>query len=344
MKALRSRLLAMREPELRELRPGAYAYLQHGSWGFSNAGLVTDGDASLLVDTLYDLRLTQRMLDAMRSAVPAAHRIGTLVNTHANGDHCWGNQLVAGAEIVSSRAAAREMLELSPGRMSALLGVARRISALGPRARRLLRLLGRLGVPRVAALEEAAEFAIDCFGSFEFAGITLTLPTTTFDGGLTLHVGQKRVDLIEVGPAHTKGDIMVWSPDDRVVWTGDILFIDSHPILWEGPVRNWVAACDRLLALDVDVIVPGHGPVTDKAGVQRVKDYWVFLQRHVERGRAAGASTEDLARQALAEGVADWGEAHRVIANVDAIRRELDGDTAGPDPVRVMAMMSRLAR
>ena len=74
---------------LHDLGTGCFAWLQpDGSWGWSNAGLVADGDASLLVDTLFDLRLTREMLDAMRDAVPAAARIGTLVNTHANGDHC----------------------------------------------------------------------------------------------------------------------------------------------------------------------------------------------------------------------------------------------------------------
>jgi glyoxylase-like metal-dependent hydrolase (beta-lactamase superfamily II) len=99
--------------KLVEIADGVHAYLQRGSWGFSNAGLVSSGDASLLVDTLYDLGLTERMLREMRRAVPGAERIRTVVNTHANGDHCWGNQLVTGAEIVSSRAAAEEMLELS---------------------------------------------------------------------------------------------------------------------------------------------------------------------------------------------------------------------------------------
>jgi glyoxylase-like metal-dependent hydrolase (beta-lactamase superfamily II) len=63
---------------------------------------VTDGDAALLVDTLFDLRLTAEMLESMRRATPAAARIGTVVNTHANGDHCYGNALMAGSEIISS--------------------------------------------------------------------------------------------------------------------------------------------------------------------------------------------------------------------------------------------------
>src|SRR5215218_9834180 len=95
---------------LHEVGDGTWAYLQpDGGWGWSNAGLVTDGDASLLVDTLFDLKLTQQMLDDLRAVSSAAGSIGTVVNTHANGDHCYGNQLVPGADIVASSASAREM-------------------------------------------------------------------------------------------------------------------------------------------------------------------------------------------------------------------------------------------
>ena len=84
---------------LHELGNGTYAYLlPDGGWGWSNAGLITDGGESLLVDTLFDLPLTAEMLTAMRDAAPAAKSIDTLVNTHANGDHTYGNQLVKGAE------------------------------------------------------------------------------------------------------------------------------------------------------------------------------------------------------------------------------------------------------
>ncbi len=78
---------------------GVHAYLQpDGGWGWSNAGLVEGDDASLLVDTLFDLHLTGRMLEAM-GEVTARRPIGTLVNTHANGDHCYGNELVVGPGV-----------------------------------------------------------------------------------------------------------------------------------------------------------------------------------------------------------------------------------------------------
>src|SRR5262245_38398857 len=107
---------------LHEVGPGCFAYLQpDGSWGWSNAGLVTDAGESLLVDTLFDLRLTREMLEAMRRATPAAGRIGTLVNTHANGDHCYGNSLVRGAAILASKACAAEMAELPPAALAAFM-------------------------------------------------------------------------------------------------------------------------------------------------------------------------------------------------------------------------------
>jgi glyoxylase-like metal-dependent hydrolase (beta-lactamase superfamily II) len=337
---------------LREIGDGVHAYLQQGSWGFSNAGLVTGlvrsglrpsgAGASLLVDTLYDLRLTREMLTAMRRVTDGA-RISTLVNTHANGDHCWGNQLVGASRIVASRAAAEEMLELSPRLMATMVGASRLLQRSGP-ARRLVGLLGRIGVPRAAALSEAADFVVRAFGAFEFAGITLTAPTQTFEGRLAIDVGGRRAELIEVGPAHTRGDVIVHLPAERIAFTGDILFIGSHPVVWEGPVSNWIAACDRLLELDVDVIVPGHGPLTDKAGVRATKAYFEDLRTAVAQGRAAGASPEAIARDLFARGYLGWNESSRVAVNVDTILRELEGDRSHRDPLELIARMARLER
>jgi cyclase len=333
----------MAAPELREIGTGLFAYVQSGSWGYSNAGLITSVGASLLVDTLYDLALTRSMLDAMRRATPLSSTPDIVVNTHADGDHCWGNQLVRGARIISSRSAALEMQELSPKLMATLVGTARVLSRLGP-ARRFLAALSRIRVPRLPELAEAADFVVECFGSFHFRGIELTKPTETFDGSFTLRVGDKTVELVEVGPAHSKGDVFVHVPSERVVFSGDILFAGSHPIMWQGPVENWIRACDLLLALDVDVIVPGHGPLTDIRGVRATKDYWERLVVLTDRGRRAGASTEEIAWQALQQGFGDRSEAHRLVANVDAIRREQEGHRSRRDPLDVMAMMARVGR
>jgi glyoxylase-like metal-dependent hydrolase (beta-lactamase superfamily II) len=126
------------------------------------------------------------------------------------------------------------------------------------------------------------------------------------------------------------------------VYTGDILFIQSHPIMWAGPVASWIGACDRILALDVDVVVPGHGPLTDKAGVQQVRDYWSQLLERSRAARAQGVSADELARQLLSEW--EWSEAERLIVNVDALYRELAGDRRTPRPLAQLARMAQLAR
>ncbi|HMJ15411.1 MAG TPA: MBL fold metallo-hydrolase [Polyangiaceae bacterium] len=329
---------------LREIAPGVYAYLQSGGWGLSNAGLIVDGGQSLLIDSLYDVPLTRRMLQTMRAVEPAADRIDALVNTHANGDHCWGNQAVGAERIISSRATLEEMRELPPRLMATLVRAARLTARTAPVSKRLLRLLGRVGIAHAAAFADAAEFAVSAFGSFDFDGVRLTLPTQTFEGRMTLNVGDKAVELIEVGPAHTKGDVIVHVPHARIAFTGDILFIGSHPIIWEGPVQNWIDACDRLLALDVDVIVPGHGPITDKRGVQRTKDYWQRIVEVARDGAASGAAVEDLAHQVLASGYAEWSEASRVVANVATVARQLSGNSRHPHPVFALASMGRFER
>ena len=102
---------------------GAFAYLQpDGGWGFSNAGLVTDGGEALLIDTMFDFPHTRAMLDGFHAASPA--KIRTLVNTHQNGDHWFGNALVEDAEIVATERAASAMAEETPDELAGFMKAA----------------------------------------------------------------------------------------------------------------------------------------------------------------------------------------------------------------------------
>ena len=274
---------------LHEVASGHFAYLQpHGGWGYSNAGFVVDGDQSLLVDTLFDERLTAEMLGAILHAADVRPEdIGTLVNTHANGDHTFGNGLVPNAEVVASTASAAEMPEQAPEIITQFMKAA-------------------------PAMGETGQYLLDNFGQFAFDEINTRSPTKTFDGRLQLHVGDKQVELIQVGPAHTDGDVLVHVPDDRVIYTGDILFIDGTPIMWAGPVDRWIAACDYIMGLELDVIVPGHGPVTDKRGVQAVRDYFVFIDREARLRYDAGMDIEQAALDIDLGAFRDWRDAERL--------------------------------
>ena len=305
---------------LHDLGNSVYAYLQpDGTWGWSNAGIVTDGEASLLIDTLFDLNLTGEMLDTMRKSIPAASHIDMLVNTHANGDHCWGNELVTGAQIIASARTAEEMTTaISPTVVAMLLKRAHE--------------LGQLG-----------EFLSHAFGSFDFDNITLTPPTKTFEDELILNVGNKEVHLIEVGPAHTLGDTLVYIPADRVVFTADILFIGGHPIIWAGPTSNWLRACDRILAMDVETIVPGHGPITDKKGVAEVKGYLEYIYQEARKRYDTGMSDQEAARDINMDRYATWTDGERLAVNVASIYREFKGDQTHPKMVDMFGKMAEFA-
>ena len=309
------------EKGLHAVGNGTYAWLApDGSWGWSNAGLIVDGEESLLVDTLFDLQLTREMLDAMQAAEPkAAGRIGTLVNTHANGDHCHGNQLVEGAEIIASRAAAEEMAELPPEAMAGLM----QAMTDDPRP------LGR--------------YFRHCFGGFRFDEIQHTPPTRTFVGQATLQVGAKSVELIQVGPAHTRGDVLVHVPDDRTVFTGDILFIDGTPIMWAGPVANWIDACRRIEAMDVETVVPGHGPITDKRGAAAVRGYLEYVRDEARKRHDAGLDAFEAAKDIALGDYAAWGDAERIVVNVDRLYREFSSDDSAPDIATLFGRMAEVA-
>jgi cyclase len=306
-------------PGLHPLAKGAYAWLaSQSTWGWSNAGLIVDEEESLLVDTLYDLDLTQEMLNRMREAEPGARAIGTLVNTHANGDHCHGNELVTGAQIIASSASAAEMAELPPEAMAALVEAASDMGSVG-------------------------EYFLHCFGQFRFSGIRHTPPTRTFDGELKLRVGDKPVELLEVGPAHTRGDVLVYSPVDRVVFTGDILFIEGTPVMWHGPVANWIKACLLIEDMDVDLIVPGHGPITDKHGVAKVRQYLQYVRDQAWTRYDAGMDAFSAAKDIQLKEYSAWSDPERIAVNVDSLYREFAGEKNTTDMLELFAQMAELA-
>jgi cyclase len=305
---------------LHEVGDGLYAYLQpDGGWGWSNAGLVVDGERTLLVDTLFDRPLTERMLREMRRAVPAAASIDTLVNTHANGDHCYGNELVRGARIVASEQAAAEMTALPPAAMAAL-------------------------VEQAPAMGELGAFFLECFGAFDFRGIELALPQETFSGERQIRLGERELALIEVGPAHTRGDTLVHAPRERILFSGDILFSGRHPITWAGPVSNWIAACERILAMDPEVIVPGHGPLAGPDAVRELKAYFEYLYEQARACHAAGRTALEAARSISIDRWADWGEPERLVVTVANIYGELDGGGREINPLAAFEQMADLAR
>lgn len=295
---------------------GLYGYVQpDGTWGWSNAGLVTSRGETLLVDTLMSVPLTRAML-ADFARVEGGDHVDLLVNTHANPDHFFGNGVVEGAEIIGTATMAEEMRHFDP---RALAGLSANWEAMG----------------------DAGEFLMETMGrQFDFSGVDeLTLPTRTFDEKLTLTVGDKRVELVDLGPAHTLSDTIAWVPEDRVVFTGDLLFNEGHPILWAGPMSRWVAACRYIEDLDPEVVVPGHGPICGVEAVRNLRGYFEQLMAEARGRFDAGMPWREAARDIPIKEYAHWTDPERVVANVYSLYKEWDPDMEAASPPVLFAEM-----
>jgi glyoxylase-like metal-dependent hydrolase (beta-lactamase superfamily II) len=238
------------------------------------------------------------------------------------------------------------MVELPPKMVATLVRVARLSKRLGRLGRLAGRAAAKVRLRKLAAVTEGADFVIDAFGAFDFNGIELAPPTRTFTGELELRIGDIDVHLLEVGPAHTRGDVLVHVPAARTVFTGDILFVGGHPIIWEGPTKNWIAACDRILSMDVETVVPGHGPLSTPTAVEDLRDYLVWLTAAVAQRHGAGLSAFDAALD-IARDLGPYsalGEVERLVVNANTVYRELEPSRPNRDVVDLFAEMARFRR
>lgn len=292
---------------MNRIGPHVWAWLEPpGEWGFANSGVVTVGDEVLVVDTQNDMRLGKDLSEAVAALVPGA-TVTHVVNTHADGDHWNGNLFYPDAEIVASRASLAEMenMWLDPSDLSSM----------------------------AEGDSHFARFIRWRQRTFEYRGWRPVLPTRTYEDRAELALGDVTVELVQFGPAHTQGDTVVHVPAAGTVFAGDLLFTDSTPIMWAGPLERCVDACEQILSWAPDTVVPGHGPVVGEAGVRRVRDYLTHIAEHAVRSYARGLDVTD-AYDALELGeFAAWPHASRAYLNLVTAYRALD-PAGAPIPPR----------
>ncbi|MGA4840615.1 MBL fold metallo-hydrolase [Streptomyces sp. G45] len=289
-----------------------------GAWGLANCLLVASGGEAALVDTPYDPRMTRALIAAADRVLPPGTEVTTVVNTHANGDHCYGNSFFPGAEIVSTQASLeRHCHEITPQQMHHLVHVSDPDDPIGWYAR-------------------------ERFGSYEYADTRVVPPTLTFSGSYDLKVGGVELRLIEVGPAHTAGDLVAHLPGQGVVMAGDIVFPEDHPVHWEGPLAEVARACEDVLALDADRIVPGHGGVIGPEGLRAHIAYLRELEGLIHERHARGQGPYEAADAILADGFhPHLGAPERVVMVTFVEYHHLAATGAAPD---MAALASHAAR
>ncbi|MFZ0042995.1 MAG: MBL fold metallo-hydrolase, partial [Solirubrobacteraceae bacterium] len=164
--------------------------------------------------------------------------------------------------------------------------------------------------------------------------------------------GGRRVDLIEVGPAHTAGDLIVHVPDADTVFAADVMFVGVAPVMWAGPTENWIRALDRISQLAPKVVVPGHGPISSLDDVALLRDYLSWVQAEAETRLVAGESVYDTSRALVfsdeyrSSPWSDWEGPERIVvtvATIDRRRRETSGPVSEVQRAQIFGGVAHLA-
>lgn len=311
---------------LYRLTAKTYAWMvPNGSWGETNFGFIDCNGKTVLIDTGWDLHCTREFL-AGASELLARSPVESVINTHADGDHCWGNQLFEGLPIIATHACIGHMHHIEPGSMRLLAKASSVMKALP-----------------IAGLDVLGHYAGAMVAPYDFHGIRIVVPNQGFSGEKTISVNGMELVLMEAGPAHTPGDAMVHVPSEKVLYAGDILFTGSTPVIWAGPVANIVKALRKVLSLDAQFIVPGHGPLATRADVEAQIAYWELLQDELHKRRQQGMRADRAAADLLlcakfqSTPFAKWDSPERLLRNARALYEEW-----GDRPMRLPEKIAKL--
>ena len=271
-----------------ELADGVFTYVQAGGGlCVANAGLIVGPESCVVIDALFAPSMTRAFRAEIERVTDKPVRL--LINTHHHIDHTLGNALFPEAQIISHANARREQQRVG----TSVLDVLR---------------------PRLPELVAEVE------------DVEVRMADVTFDSELTLHLGTRTLRLVHLGRAHTVGDALIVLPEERLVFAGDVAFFSVTPLAFEGHIGGWLEVCGRADALEVDTIVPGHGPIGGKAELREMRGYLASIREQARAAFDAGRSPEEATEGIELGEYAMWGEPGRLALNVGRLYQEFRGE------------------
>ena len=261
-----------------EVGTDAYAYVQEGGgMCVSNAGLIVGPDSCIAIDAMFAPSMTQAFQTEIERVTDKPVRL--LINSHHHIDHTLGNALFPEARIISHVNARTEQIR----------------NGLTP-------------------LERLKPIIPDLVAETE--GIGLRLPDVTFEGSLTLYLGDREVRLEHLGRGHTIGDIIVLLPNEGIMYAGDLAFHRVTPLALEGHIEDWLAVCYRIKDRNPTTVVPGHGPVGDLKEFSKMSAYLATIRQQAKAAFDDQKSEEEATSAIELGEYASWTEPERLGANV----------------------------
>lgn len=271
----------MLKPTLKEIGAGVYAWI--GVNGDSNAGAVLLPDGLLAIDAQQTKPLGQSFRDAIEAQ--ASRPVTQLIDTHFHLDHTAGNAVFADMPIVAHDRTLQLIREyIGPSKDNRWL-----VSDTDDKFRLFFGSNARELVPPGDPLEE---WFMKRLSTPENAAIELVGPSETFGDHMNFERPEGALRADYWGPAHCDGDLVLHLRRQKIVFLGDLLFVGRFPWLGDCDLDKWIALLNRVLALDADTVLPGHGEVCTLKEVAAFRDLLASLRKAVQQAMSSGSSEE----------------------------------------------------
>ena len=268
--------------------------VRNGIWLTQTTAQVFNSNALVIVNdedvVIVDSHVTPSKARDLIASIPAItdKPVTALINSHYHWDHAHGNQEFADIPIIGHEYTRMKMATGAHEEATYQRGLAEN-------AETLERLAGEIEAAEDDEERERLEAYRAMFAAHaaDFDEIVPLPPDVTMNEKMTLFRGGREIQVIFLGRAHTGGDVVVYFPQDKLVFTGDILF-GGRSFLGDGYVDDWPRTLENLKALDFDIVVPGHGPpMTDLSPIEKSQDYYRALWERTAAKHAAGVSVEE---------------------------------------------------
>jgi len=272
-----------------EIRNGIYLAQTTAPVFNSNAMVIVNDDDVVLIDSHVTPSKARDLIAAVKTLTP--NPITALINSHHHWDHAHGNQEFADIPIIGHEFTYMKLTTAPLEEGTYTRGIA------GNDAR-LDRMREQIKSTTDTSERAQLEADLELFAAHvrDFDEIAPIPPTVTMNDRMTLYRGGREIQIMFLGRAHTGGDVAVYFPDDKVVFTGDMA-LGGPSYLGDGFVDEWPQTLENLKALDFDVFVPGHGgPVTDLNRIDLVQEYYRDLWQKTAVKHEAGVDVEEASR------------------------------------------------
>ncbi len=273
--------------ELTKLSDCVYAQVVSPDSDFvSNSGIIVLDSGVLIFDTHFTPEAGASLLDKVKTVTP--HPVRYVVNSHFHPDHTHGNQAFLSArQIIGSTNTRRDMLQKDLADMNQTQTIAQS---------RIEQLSKGMAAEPDARQQELLRSQLNSLLAFtrRMSALKIVTPVMTFDDALSILDAGREVDLLYLGIAHTEGDLVLYMPQEKIAFMGDVFFNAAIPNVADGSVLEWMKTLREALKLDAKTFVPGHGPVGTRRDVEEFLGYFEDLKAIVEPAVARGDSFEQV--------------------------------------------------